>query len=71
MPTINQIVRKEREKIIDKVKTPALKANPQKEACAQRSEPRLEKTEFGVAQNCQSTLGKRDGSNCLYSRNRS
>ncbi|MGI6348577.1 MAG: 30S ribosomal protein S12 [Eubacteriaceae bacterium] len=30
MPTINQIVRKEREKIIDKVKTPALKANPQK-----------------------------------------
>lgn len=30
MPTINQIVRKERAKIVDKVKTPALKANPQK-----------------------------------------
>lgn len=30
MPTINQIVRKEREKIIYKTKSPALKANPQK-----------------------------------------
>ncbi len=30
MPTINQIIRKEREKMVDKVKTPALKANPQK-----------------------------------------
>jgi small subunit ribosomal protein S12 len=30
MPTINQIVRKERERIIYKTKSPALKANPQK-----------------------------------------
>jgi small subunit ribosomal protein S12 len=30
MPTINQIVRKERKRIIVKTKTPALKANPQK-----------------------------------------
>jgi len=30
MPTINQIVRKERNKIIYKTKSPALKANPQK-----------------------------------------
>jgi small subunit ribosomal protein S12 len=30
MPTINQIVRKERKRIVDKTKAPALKANPQK-----------------------------------------
>ncbi len=30
MPTINQIVRKERNEIIYKTKSPALKANPQK-----------------------------------------
>ncbi|MEL7570485.1 MAG: 30S ribosomal protein S12 [Eubacteriaceae bacterium] len=30
MPTINQIVRKERKEIIYKTKSPALKANPQK-----------------------------------------
>lgn len=30
MPTINQIVRKGRKEIIDKTKSPALKANPQK-----------------------------------------
>ena len=30
MPTINQIIRKGREKVVYKTKTPALKANPQK-----------------------------------------
>ena len=30
MPTINQIIRKGREEVIYKTKTPALKANPQK-----------------------------------------
>ncbi|MCL1913182.1 MAG: 30S ribosomal protein S12 [Eubacteriaceae bacterium] len=30
MPTINQIIRKNREAVVSKAKTPALKANPQK-----------------------------------------
>jgi small subunit ribosomal protein S12 len=30
MPTINQIIRKGREEIVDKTKSPALKGNPQR-----------------------------------------
>jgi small subunit ribosomal protein S12 len=36
LPTINQLVRKGRKQVVDKTKTPALKANPQKRGVCTR-----------------------------------
>lgn len=36
MPTISQLVRKERKKVLDKTKSPALKSNPQKRGVCTR-----------------------------------
>ena len=72
MPTINQLVRKGRKKIIKKINS----TGPEKlSAETRRMYTRVydypEEAELSIAQNCQGKINQWDRSNRLYPRNRS
>jgi len=72
MPTINQLVRKGREKVRTRTSSPALQRNPQKRGvCVRVYTTTPKKTQFGAAQSGPSTPHERHRGDYLYSWHRS
>ena len=68
MPTINQLIRKGRKRIVKKTNTPALTGNPQKRGvCTRVYTTTPKKPNSALRKVARVKANKWDGSRCLYS----